>query len=561
MKKRISDLISTKYGFSIIELIVIITIIGILAAVTFVTYSGLQSKASDTSVLADIDNMDGLQTSYGIKNNVAGKAYYSSSGTDVALGFTPSSGNVIDVVINSNDYCIRGYNLGGTKKTIFNAYIRESTVGICTTLSPSETAIVAAASQIIAPHNPVADWLALTQGDHYGNYYDLVTKSWATVTRAASTGAPTGTTGKTIYDPNTQKIYDVPENKLAINPRSDGKSGSEAVIEESRRNYLTNSYNLTGWGEISSTSSDAVYSNTSSVVNVPNGSWTTVQSPYISISPNTTYTLSAYIKHDTVGKNEAARIYQYDSSYVIIGEQTQGSASVTSNLSWQRVSVTITSAANAAYFRLNFPGSQGPYVYYISAAQLEIGSFATSYIPTTTAAVTRNADVVTVPTTNWGSTTGTLFAVRKVDGLLSQSYILSALKVSGANIGRLSINDQSYSGPSYRGVIQRGNDGDTMNSAYGPYMTPAVLGTYKTLAARYTSNGFLKVYEDGSNASGSTNSVLDAASNLGSLAYVGSFAGGSSFHNQPISRFSVYSSALSDANVLTVSDAIKDGPY
>ncbi len=237
----------------------------------------------------------------------------------------------------------------------------------------------------------MADWVALPQYDHYGNFYDLVTKSYATVTRASP---------KTIYDPASQHIYDVPANYLGINSRSDGKNGFEAIVEEGRTNYLTYSYNLSGWGEISGSNTDTAYGNTSSVVNVSSGNWTTVQSPQIAISPNTTYTFSVFVKHTTTGHGEAARIYQYDSSHAIIGSQTQGSQNDSSIVSWQRSSVTVTTASNAAYITLNVPGSQGPYTYYVNAAQLEIGSFATSYIPTTTAAISRNTDIVSVPTAN-----------------------------------------------------------------------------------------------------------------------------------------------------------------
>jgi len=128
-------------GFTIIELLVVIVIIGILAAITLVSYNGIQAKARDASVLSDLDTMDALQTNYGLKNGLAGKAYYSGSGSDTTLGFTPSSGNVIDVVTNSTDYCIRGYNTKGTKNSINNSFTKESTLGICSTLNPSATAI------------------------------------------------------------------------------------------------------------------------------------------------------------------------------------------------------------------------------------------------------------------------------------------------------------------------------------------------------------------------------------------------------------------------------------
>ncbi|MCX6728430.1 MAG: prepilin-type N-terminal cleavage/methylation domain-containing protein [Candidatus Saccharibacteria bacterium] len=126
-------------GFTILELIIVIVIIGILAAVVIATYIGTVPSARDVGVQSDVDTMDGLQTNFGTKNNVSGKVYY-GSGYDASLDFQPSSGNIIDVVINSTDYCIRGYNPAGTKNSITNSYIKESTSGVCGILSPSAAA-------------------------------------------------------------------------------------------------------------------------------------------------------------------------------------------------------------------------------------------------------------------------------------------------------------------------------------------------------------------------------------------------------------------------------------
>jgi len=64
-------------------------------------------------------------------------------------------------------------------------------------------------------------------------------------------------------------------------------------------------------------------------------------------------------------------------------------------------------SGNATY---NGTGNQGAYIF---GAQLETGSVATSYIPTTTAAITRNADVISVSgavSGSIGQTEGTLYA-------------------------------------------------------------------------------------------------------------------------------------------------------
>ncbi len=127
-------------GFTIVELIIVVTIIAILATLSIVSYNGIQAGARDKSVLSDIESMDATQALYAIHNNIGGKAWYSGSGPDADLGFTPSPGNVIDVVANSTDYCIRAYNPNSNKKTITDSYTKESSSGICARLSASVAA-------------------------------------------------------------------------------------------------------------------------------------------------------------------------------------------------------------------------------------------------------------------------------------------------------------------------------------------------------------------------------------------------------------------------------------
>jgi len=150
MEQRLVSLRS--FGFTIIELMIVVVIIGLLATIVTVAYNGIQSSARDASVLSDLDNLDGIQTQCSLNRGVdacnlgAGvyaKAWYSGSGVDSYLQFTPNESNVIDVVVNATDYCIRGYNIGATKNSISNAAVKESSAGACVSLPPSPAAVSA----------------------------------------------------------------------------------------------------------------------------------------------------------------------------------------------------------------------------------------------------------------------------------------------------------------------------------------------------------------------------------------------------------------------------------
>lgn len=135
MKKRY-----LKKGFTIIELVVVIVVIGILSTLTLVVYTGIRTRAIDTALASDVEKVNVAELKYNDNHGTIGKPYYSGSGSDSDLDFSPGSGNVIDVVVDPLGYCIRGYNTDGTYNSIFNAISKGSTPTSCDRISPSSEA-------------------------------------------------------------------------------------------------------------------------------------------------------------------------------------------------------------------------------------------------------------------------------------------------------------------------------------------------------------------------------------------------------------------------------------
>ena len=138
------------------------------------------------------------------------------------------------------------------------------------------------------------------------------------------------------------------------------------------------------------------------------------------------YTSSLYIKYVSGTPNVRLRLALVFGTaavgHVVINSQTGAHVASTAPYTitdagngWWRVSVTVTnngsnSGASFQVYTTNDTVSTNVIALY--GAQLELGAFATSYIPTTTASLTRNADVVAMTGTNfsnwWQATTGAM---------------------------------------------------------------------------------------------------------------------------------------------------------
>lgn len=535
-------------GFTIVELLVVIVVIGVLAAIIITSYNGVQEKAIVASLKFDLSNASRKLKMYYIENSA-----YPNSITDCPV---PAAGNMCIKPTSNNTFS--SYTVSNTTNPTFT--VTASNGGRIYKIT-NDTNPIAVNS---APLAPVADWIATTQGNHYGNFYDLIGKSFATVNRS---------TTKTIYDPLLKKIYDVPANYLAINPRSDDKSGSEAVIEEARTNYVTRSYfnsdsNSDGltdnWYEYKTASgtvtysrpADAVYGTNSqraqfTSVSDSNKAWQIASGSLSGVfSPGETAVGSIYMKGSATGCQVKLYVQANNSSGAYIAIT---GPSITLTNEWQRFSY--------AYSNLPAGTSQVlivPYVaaidtgdsfdVYMSAAQIEKGTFPTSYIPTTSSAVTRNADLVSIPVTNWSANTGT-FAT--VVGQTAVGAYLPRIFDWTANSAEQIYWVRGVAGASSIAIVNA-------NSINYQASVTSTSG-YDTLIFSYSVGSKLAQYLNGGSKSESASVQAAASSSLPSGAFLGNGGGSNRAFNGSIARFIVYSSALSDSDAVSVTNAIKDG--
>ena len=137
----------------------------------------------------------------------------------------------------------------------------------------------------------------------------------------------------------------------------------------------------------------------------------------IPVSTSTVYTVSCWVKLGTA--TNLCLVVNNQLAWNTIGGESFDSSDGLNTTTWTRVSYTFTTPSVLALGGINYHiGQNGESglvqssgTVFIWGAQLEVGTYPTSYIPTTSASVTRNADVVskTGISSLIGQTEGTMF--------------------------------------------------------------------------------------------------------------------------------------------------------
>lgn len=266
----------------------------------------------------------------------------------------------------------------------------------------------------------------------------------------------------------------------------------------------------------------------------------------LTLTSGTTYTASFFAKASerTLGRLRMLGTGAYwDIDFdLTLGTATGGTNPFIQNYGngWYRIGGTFTANTASNNFILSLRDASGNTSYtgngtngfFVYGAQLETGSVATSYIPTTTGSVTRNADAISVTGVAGliGQTEGTIYAEVDVRNFTSSARVIALSDGTGANAINLQLLVET--GLNYIRV--------TVNRLSGEQVDFSVLmpaGVNK-IALGYAQNN-VALYLNGTSVGTDTSCLIPATNklDLGSL-------NGAIFFNNRIRAASIYQTRL-----------------
>jgi hypothetical protein len=180
------------------------------------------------------------------------------------------------------------------------------------------------------------------------------------------------------------------------------------------------------------------------------------------LSTSTSYTFSFYVKKGTAS-DAKYRVYNFDAGVNVVAPTSYISQTSTSD--WVRVVVSFTTGATGTNYGIYLLDQTSAGTMYFWGAQAEVSSYATSYIPTTSASATRVADACfkTGISSLIGQTEGTMFIDTYVGNETDEVYGWLQASLSGNPNDSIQINRagsnvqcQVYVGSTAQGIITGG---------------------------------------------------------------------------------------------------------
>lgn len=213
---------------------------------------------------------------------------------------------------------------------------------------------------------------------------------------------------------------------------------------------------------------------------------------------------------------------------------------------WYRCLLTVTTTGttptveyagtpNTSWVQFSGDGTSGVYVW---GAQVERGSFPTSYIPTTTITITRAADVLSIPTGSWYQAASSTF--------MAETYV------------------ETNSYQAFRGRWVGANSGVVLGSAGALFNVETWTGSAPPVNVTFSPAASTSVYVAGAVAWDTTTGIRGLVARGGAVStsvipgvygfstiYVGS-GGGNGFINAPVRRIKYYPTRVSDTQLQLV---------
>jgi hypothetical protein len=355
------------------------------------------------------------------------------------------------------------------------------------------------------------------------------------------------------------------------------------LVEEGRQNLWNNSNDFTVWTKQTSspgvvgvatttatTSPDGTFNAYRYFVEAGGGSFYSIFRGVAGISSNTSYCFSVFAKAGEISSIVLIVFDGVGTSSGISFNLNTGSAGVAFNGSnttigagttitnygngWYRCAVVFSStiSGNGFQFKTDLPGppsvGQGLFVY---GAQLEQGSFPTSYIPTVASTVTRTADNASMTGSNFSSwfnpNEGTVYCSGKLGSSALESSILtiSSAPSSPSNILRYTyVPGTTFSTTRWLGIRSSSTIFDSLG--FNQEKIP-VRSNFK-VSGCYKLNDFSSVLNGGPVFSNTVGGEVPIVNRL----HIADNNGFTSFLNGTISQLTYYPSRLSNTQIQTL---------